>query len=61
MSITKIFLIWLIVSGVFFGLGALINGANVLELIVGYSIMTVIVAFLCTLIHFGVQQFVKKD
>ena len=61
MSITKIFWLWLIVWVVFFGLAALINGAGLLSLIFGYSIMSVIAAFLCTLIHFGVQQFLKKD
>ena len=61
MSITKIFWLWLIVWVVFFGLGALINGAGLLSLIFGYSIMSVIAAFLSTLIHFGVQQFLKKD
>jgi len=61
MSITKIFWLWLIVWVVFFGLAALINGARLLDLIFGYSIISVIAAFLCTLIHFGVQQFLKKD
>jgi hypothetical protein len=61
MSITKIFRVWLIICVVFFGLAALINEARLMDLIFGYSITTVIAAFLCTLIHFGVQQFLKKD
>jgi hypothetical protein len=61
MSITKIFQLWLIVWAVFFGLAALINEARLMDLIFGYSTVSLIAAFLCTLIHFGIKQFLKKD
>ena len=60
MTITQMFRRWLIGWVIVFGLFALLNGASFFAVVFGYSFAALLVAFVSTLGHFSVREFLSK-
>ena len=60
MTITQLFRRWLIGWGILFGLSALLTTPSFYLVVFGYSVGALLVAFVSTLGHFSVREFLSK-